>query len=222
MNIKSIIGATIFCLICVFSTVSNAVVVTWTFSGTITGNGSISTGLVPGINVGDAVTGTAAYNTNASPIDLEWGATLYELTMPTDVLIIDVNGLTFSSMPGDYLAEVVHNDGDFPGNYGDRVSVSYQTDNSFINVDIQDEVAPYDLISDQSLPTYLDFAKADEMEGWDGNYGAIQIGFTPGSIQQAVFSIDSFETSVVPIPAAVWLFGSGLIGLIGVARRKKA
>ena len=28
--------------------------------------------------------------------------------------------------------------------------------------------------------------------------------------------------TVVPIPAAVWLFGSGLIGLIGVARRKKA
>ncbi len=26
--------------------------------------------------------------------------------------------------------------------------------------------------------------------------------------------------SVVPIPAAVWLFGSGLLGLIGVARRK--
>jgi hypothetical protein len=28
--------------------------------------------------------------------------------------------------------------------------------------------------------------------------------------------------SVVPVPPAVWLFGSGLIGLIGVARRKKA
>lgn len=27
--------------------------------------------------------------------------------------------------------------------------------------------------------------------------------------------------AVVPIPAAVWLFGSGLIGLIGAARRKK-
>jgi len=26
---------------------------------------------------------------------------------------------------------------------------------------------------------------------------------------------------VVPVPAAVWLFGSGLIGLVGVARRKK-
>lgn len=28
--------------------------------------------------------------------------------------------------------------------------------------------------------------------------------------------------SPVPVPAAVWLFGSGLFGLVGVARRKKA
>ena len=28
-------------------------------------------------------------------------------------------------------------------------------------------------------------------------------------------------STVVPIPSAVWLFGSGLIGLIGIARRKK-
>ena len=29
-------------------------------------------------------------------------------------------------------------------------------------------------------------------------------------------------TSEIPVPAAVWLFGSGLIGLIGVAKRKRA
>ena len=29
-------------------------------------------------------------------------------------------------------------------------------------------------------------------------------------------------TSAVPVPAAVWLFGSGLLGLVGMARRKKA
>ena len=34
--------------------------------------------------------------------------------------------------------------------------------------------------------------------------------------------IDNYHAHIVPIPAAVWLFGSGLIGLIGVARRKKA
>ena len=30
------------------------------------------------------------------------------------------------------------------------------------------------------------------------------------------------DVSAVPVPAAVWLFGSGLLGLIGIARRKAA
>jgi hypothetical protein len=29
------------------------------------------------------------------------------------------------------------------------------------------------------------------------------------------------QVNVVPVPAAVWLFGSGLIGLLGIARRKQ-
>jgi len=32
----------------------------------------------------------------------------------------------------------------------------------------------------------------------------------------------TFNGIVAPIPSAVWLFGSGLIGLVGLARRKKA
>lgn len=32
----------------------------------------------------------------------------------------------------------------------------------------------------------------------------------------------AFRINAVPVPAAVWLFGSGLIGLIGIARRKKS
>lgn len=34
--------------------------------------------------------------------------------------------------------------------------------------------------------------------------------------------LDGVSISAVPIPSAVWLFGSGLIGLVGIARRKKA
>ncbi|WP_155325819.1 VPLPA-CTERM sorting domain-containing protein [Desulfosarcina ovata] len=32
--------------------------------------------------------------------------------------------------------------------------------------------------------------------------------------------IDNVSVSAVPVPAAVWLLGSGLIGLISVKRRK--
>jgi hypothetical protein len=32
----------------------------------------------------------------------------------------------------------------------------------------------------------------------------------------------TIETTPTPIPAAAWLFGSGLLGLVGIARRKKA
>lgn len=35
------------------------------------------------------------------------------------------------------------------------------------------------------------------------------------------WAVQSGDVSAVPVPAAVWLFGSGLVGLIGVARRKR-
>jgi len=46
--------------------------------------------------------------------------------------------------------------------------------------------------------------------------------FTIDSGIDSGFGIDQLTTSVVPIPAGLWLFGSGLIGLIGVARRKRS
>ena len=47
------------------------------------------------------------------------------------------------------------------------------------------------------------------------------------SLQFVVTGVQNLDSiidniSAVPVPAAVWLFGSGLLGLVGVARRKKA
>lgn len=54
---------------------------------------------------------------------------------------------------------------------------------------------------------------------------AMSVSFA-GVADQIVFDDVTFGSEtpgpVVPIPAAVWLFGSGLLGLVGVARRKKA
>ena len=38
----------------------------------------------------------------------------------------------------------------------------------------------------------------------------------------SVWVANGVRTTVVPVPAAAWLFGSGLLGLAGIARRKKA
>ncbi len=53
--------------------------------------------------------------------------------------------------------------------------------------------------------------------------GADEIDFrSAGNTMADHFYIRNADASVVPVPAAVWLFGSGLIGLVGVARRKKS
>ena len=50
---------------------------------------------------------------------------------------------------------------------------------------------------------------------WELSANTLQVG------EQVVFSF-SATSSPVPVPAAAWLFGSGLIGLVGVARRRTA
>ena len=67
----------------------------------------------------------------------------------------------------------------------------------------------------------------DGSGGWDarlvtaGNMGDDWLFFS-GTQYTEIWDVHISEVSAVPIPAAVWLFGSGLIGLVGVARRKKA
>lgn len=45
---------------------------------------------------------------------------------------------------------------------------------------------------------------------------------TPSNKSLSHITFYDTGTTVVPVPAAVWLFGSGLLGLAGVARRKKS
>lgn len=53
------------------------------------------------------------------------------------------------------------------------------------------------------------------------DFGAGVDNFAELSFSEVTLSYNN-QVSNVPVPAAVWLFGSGLLGLVGVARRKKA
>lgn len=55
------------------------------------------------------------------------------------------------------------------------------------------------------------------------NYAGTQMIDGPFSGQSANFNINGIHAPIAaPVPAAAWLLGSGLLGLIGVARRKAA
>ena len=63
-------------------------------------------------------------------------------------------------------------------------------------------------------------------EATPGDYFLSFFGFADVSsstmLGQYGIEVRMTEMPEIPIPAAVWLFGSGLLGLIGIARRRKA
>lgn len=67
--------------------------------------------------------------------------------------------------------------------------------------------------------------ESGDFSGWDTigltsiETAAFGAGPDSGTFQAFLHADDSF--AVVPIPPALWLFGSGLFGLVGMARRKK-
>lgn len=150
--------------------------------------------------------------------------TTYNFTITGDVLVGDeffsnafnlTAGETITAY-GTFTADL-----DAPGN----VSVIFASDNfNSLTIDVNGTL----------------FSKSD-----DNNYGAgtgafltfnagtlADFDFTSATFNSSFLAFDDFDSmygewttvslTAVPVPAAVWLFGSGLLGLVGIARRKTA
>lgn len=177
---------------------ASAAIISFTLEGTA------GSGLLPG-NENPARTGGTGglgpggitYNTdtNILSIDIAWGS---------------ANG--FTDLTGDVVASHIHGYTDAPPlgweqNRGVLVGLDARpgfdtsgTSGGFTGTIQFDEILDADLLAGLLAgQTYINVHTAE-------NPG----GEIRGQLQ------------VVPIPAAVWLFGSGLLGLIGIARRKKA
>lgn len=67
------------------------------------------------------------------------------------------------------------------------------------------------------------FASSLDLAGifGSGTFSGVRLDISDASAAPSLLGTTSAEFAVVPVPAAVWLFGSGLIGLVGIARRRR-
>ena len=77
-------------------------------------------------------------------------------------------------------------------------------------------VLPQEMYADLSDGTFQVYGENNSLVTWGANRALLSIEFS--SLSE--FSSFSTDVSSVPVPASAWLLGSGLIGLVGVARRK--
>ena len=84
--------------------------------------------------------------------------------------------------------------------------------------------ANYDLFSNVISASYWSSTEYEFNTGFAWIFGMPtgSQSFSTKSADYYAWAVYSGDVSPVPVPAAVWLFGSGLLGLVGVARRKKA
>ncbi len=77
-----------------------------------------------------------------------------------------------------------------------------------------------DFLNVQSNADYWSESELDSSDAWLFDTGIGRQNVNLKDTDLYAWAVRSGDVSAVPVPAAVWLFGSGLIGLIGFVRRK--
>jgi len=137
------------------------------------------------------------------------------------------SGDTWANYIGDASITIHGSPGDVDGVYTDNISLVVWTDfNNYGTLNFGNFNSPFisntgnfiflpvpkitlGLIADTSLP----------VGDFTGDIAGVWGTGTSGGGRYSA-NISNLSATVVPVPAAVWLFGSGLVGLVGFAKRK--
>jgi len=208
MSKSRVLGALCIFILAAFSTPSSASLVTWDFSGEITSAGVFSDFTVNeswslSISFDSAQTGTASgFNTtyvgDATFSSLSYGAS----DTTTQIIIADApNQLQiFMSPPDAVLPDLNYNVG------GTGTPSDLQVNLSF----------------DGSGPGTEDLGDYLNLSSFTLSSTSMVVRVPSSASPTGVVNeITASPAAIVPIPGAVWLFGSGLLGLVRISRRKK-
>lgn len=109
------------------------------------------------------------------------------------------------------------------GGFATGGTTTYGNENAYVSINLNLSDITSAFTPDQmATVSYADctpgslMGKTTCMTGWLGDGTDLS-----GGTMQGTYPIyQEISVSAVPVPAAVWLFGSGLIGLTGIARRR--
>ena len=210
---------------------SNVNAATISFTGTL-GNIEMDSGtsIYSGLSIGDSLNGGFVIGDSSSDAS------------SIDIIAPDARGYNFTGAPyGGAITDgsIVTVAADSSVGIGDNDGMG---DDTFFLNNLYDPDISYDTLSDT-----WDVSSSNGTQSFGiilysldtGAFSGLDYKILPYSLEQADYAIfyiedtDSTGTTylatgyltsvaVVPIPAAAWLFGFGLIGLIGVARRRKS
>jgi hypothetical protein len=173
--------------------------------GDATATGSISV-IDPAVSMSilDSITQSSTSSGSAGP---GFGLAATDALTDLEILVDNFSGqaLTFSfdfSAMTDAMTSTV-----FPGIFSEASAT----------VDMLDDLGFINIVSNS------DATDGNPTTGTGNVSGSAKFVLLDGESNLIDGFVDTFGSAeAVPVPAAVWLFGSGLLGLVGIARRKQA
>lgn len=193
---------------------ANAEIITVNYSGTLTDVGSLFGATA---SVGDAMTGSFSYDTAG-------GGGILSMTVSFGAFTASLSGSGSTTVQNDQMNGSATNPADGFILRGSSTSDSLNGySDPYMQFGLLKDNLDGQLWDDTLLPDSVDWANITLADINKPDWRILDFGVANTASfrdDQIRWSVDGFTVSQVPVPAAVWLFGSGLIGLFGVARRK--